>query len=72
MTYRVEFEAAALAQLNGLPSVVFDALVDRVVALVEEPWDADLMAPGDDPATAKPSSATATACCPSTLTTRLS
>ena len=50
MTYRVEFEAAALAQLNGLPSVVFDALVDRVVALVEEPWDADLMAPGDDPA----------------------
>jgi hypothetical protein len=21
-----------------------------VVALVEEPWDADLMAPGDDPA----------------------
>ena len=50
MTYRVEFEAAALAQLNGLPAVVFDALVDRVVALVEEPWDADLMAPGDDPA----------------------
>ena len=35
MTYRVEFEAAALAQLNGLPSVVFDALVARVVALVE-------------------------------------
>ena len=50
MTYRVEFEAAALAQLNGLPSVVFDALVDRIVALVEEPWDADLMASGNDPA----------------------
>jgi len=37
-------------QLNGLPSAAFDALVERVVALVHEPWDADLMAPGDDPA----------------------
>ena len=37
-------------QLNGLPSAAFDALVERVVALVQEPWDADLMAPGDDPA----------------------
>jgi hypothetical protein len=50
MTYRVEFDGAALVQLNGLPSTAFDALVQRVVALVEEPWDADLMAPGDDPA----------------------
>lgn len=50
MTYRVEFDGAALVQLNGLPSAAFDALVQRVVALVEEPWDADLMAPGDDPA----------------------
>jgi hypothetical protein len=41
MTYRVEFEGAALVQLNGLPSAVFDALVQRVVALVQEPWDAD-------------------------------
>ena len=49
MTYRVEFDGAALVQLNGLPSVAFDALVQRVVALVEEPWDADLTAPGDDP-----------------------
>ena len=49
MTYRVEFEGAALVQLNGLPSAVFDALVQRVVALVQEPWDADLMAPGNDP-----------------------
>jgi hypothetical protein len=48
MTYRVEFEGAALVQLNGLPSAAFDALVERVVALVLEPWDADLMAPGDD------------------------
>jgi hypothetical protein len=50
MTYRVEFEGAALVQLNGLPSAAFDALVERVVALVQEPWDADLMPPGDDPA----------------------
>lgn len=50
MTYRVEFEGAALVQLNGLPSAAFDALVERVVALVQEPWDADLMAPGNDPA----------------------
>jgi hypothetical protein len=27
MTYRVEFDGAALVQLNGLPSVAFDALV---------------------------------------------
>ena len=40
MTYRVEFEGAALVQLNGLPSAAFDALVERVVALVKEPWDA--------------------------------
>lgn len=45
MTYRVEFEGAALVQLNGLPSA-FDALLERVVALVQEPWDADLMEPG--------------------------
>jgi hypothetical protein len=48
MTYQVEFEGAALTQLNGLPSAAFDALVERVVALVQEPWDADLMAPGND------------------------
>jgi len=50
MTYRVEFDGAALVQLNGLPSAAFDALVQRVVALVEEPWDADLLVSGDDPA----------------------
>jgi chloramphenicol 3-O-phosphotransferase len=38
MTYRVEFEAAALVQLNGLPSAAFDALVERVTVLVQEPW----------------------------------
>jgi hypothetical protein len=42
--------ARRAGQLNGLRSAAFDALVERVIALVQEPWDADLMAPGDDPA----------------------
>ena len=50
MTYRVEFEGATLMQLNGLPSTAFNALVERVTALVQEPLNADLMAPGGDPA----------------------
>lgn len=50
MSYQVRFENAALIQLNGLPSAAFDALVERVVALVDEPWDATVMPPGDDPA----------------------
>ena len=50
MTYRVRFEAYALVQLHGLPSEAFDALLDRVLELVEEPWDAGVMPPGDDPA----------------------
>jgi hypothetical protein len=35
---------------QGLPSAAFDALVERAVDLVREPWDADLMTPGGDPA----------------------
>ena len=50
MTYRVRFEAYALVQLHGLPNEAFDALLDRVVELVEAPWDAVVMPPGDDPA----------------------
>jgi len=50
MTYRVEFEGAALVPLNRLPLAAFDALVQRVVALVQEPWDADLIAGGNEPA----------------------
>jgi hypothetical protein len=50
VTYRVRFEGAALVQLNGLPAAAFDALVQRVVDLVDEPWDASVMPPGDDPA----------------------
>jgi hypothetical protein len=33
---------------NGLPGDAFDALVDRVVGLADEPWDATVAWPGDD------------------------
>ncbi len=69
MTYRVRFEAYALVQLHGLPSEAFDALLARVVELVEEPWDAVVMPPGDDPAYVGPCSAPAGDCLPSTSMT---
>jgi len=69
MTYRAEFDGAALVQLNGLPSAAFDALVARVVTLVQEPWDADLLAPGGDRPIVRCSSARATAYCRSMSTT---
>jgi hypothetical protein len=50
VTYRAEFEGPALVQLNGLPHGAFNALVERVAVLADEPWDADLMTPGGDPA----------------------
>lgn len=43
MSYHVGFEGKALIQLNGLPPEAFDAMVERVVDLVDAPWDADLM-----------------------------
>jgi hypothetical protein len=49
VSYRVRFEGAALVQLKGLPAPAFDALVERIVDLVDEPWDASVMPPGDDP-----------------------
>lgn len=48
MSYSVRFEGGALLQLNGLPAVAFDALLERVVVLVDEPWDAAVIPPGDD------------------------
>jgi mRNA-degrading endonuclease RelE of RelBE toxin-antitoxin system len=39
VSYRVEFHASALAQLQGLPSSAFDALVERVSELVDAPWE---------------------------------
>lgn len=50
MTCRIEFGGDALVQLKGLPPGAFDALVERVIALADEPWDAVVMAPGRDPA----------------------
>jgi hypothetical protein len=50
VSYRVAFEGKALVQLHGLPLAAFDALVERVVDLVDTPWDADLMNAGGDPA----------------------
>lgn len=48
MSYSVRFEGGALVQLNGLPAAAFDALLERVVVLVDEPWDAAVIPPGDD------------------------
>ncbi len=50
MSYSPRFRGRALEQLQGLPPEAFDALVARVAELVDEPWDAAVAAPGDDPA----------------------
>ncbi|MGI9007477.1 MAG: hypothetical protein ACR2FU_14995 [Streptosporangiaceae bacterium] len=50
MSYRVQFGGRILGQLHGLPGEAFDALVARAVDLVETPWDATVLPPGDDPA----------------------
>jgi hypothetical protein len=50
MTYRIWFEGKALVQLNGIPKAAFDALVEKVVVLLDEPWDATVIQPGNDPA----------------------
>ena len=50
MSYQLRFEGKALVQLGGLPSAAFDAIVSRVVDLVDEPWDAVVMTRGGDPA----------------------
>ncbi len=46
MSYSVRFEGAALVQLNGLPVLAFEALLERVTVLVDAPWDAAVMPPG--------------------------
>jgi hypothetical protein len=48
VTYRVEFHATALAQLQGLPTEAFDALVRRATELVSAPWDSLSLSP-DEP-----------------------
>lgn len=50
MSYSILFVGGAQAQLIGLPSAGFDALVKHATDLVEEPWNAAVMPPGNDPA----------------------
>lgn len=40
MNYRVELHTAALAQLKGLPSEAFDALVTTLAEIALAPWNA--------------------------------
>jgi hypothetical protein len=47
VSYRVEFHASALAQLDGLPRPAFDALVDRVGKLVGAPWESEVLDPAE-------------------------
>ncbi|ADB29760.1 hypothetical protein Kfla_0639 [Kribbella flavida DSM 17836] len=43
----MEFHAAALAQLDGLPAEAFDALVRRATELVVAPWDSMALGAGE-------------------------
>lgn len=49
MTYRVIFGGGAAAQYHQLPAHAQDFLVVRAVELAQEPWDATVLPPGDDP-----------------------
>lgn len=49
MTYRVTFGGGAAAQYQGLPADAQDFLVARAVELADEPWDATVLPPADDP-----------------------
>lgn len=50
MSYQIQFDGDALIQLRGFPTDAFEALLARVVELVDAPWDATVMPPGRDPA----------------------
>jgi hypothetical protein len=64
VTYRVEFHASALAQLQGLPPLAFDALVERGTKLVGAPRPWIKMS-----RTSADAYSVTSACCPSMLTT---
>lgn len=49
MTYRVELGGGAQVQYHTLPADAQDALIERAVQLSEDPWDATVRPPGDDP-----------------------
>ncbi len=48
MSYRVEFGGGAQVQYHSLPEDAQDALIDRAVALTDDPWDAVVRPPGTD------------------------
>lgn len=50
MTYRVAFAGDAALHFHTLPSEAQDAVVQRAADLAEEPWDATVLPPGNDPA----------------------
>jgi len=51
VSYQIRFEHNALFQLGGMADTpMFDALLERILHLVDAPWDAHIAAPGDDPA----------------------
>jgi hypothetical protein len=50
VSYQVQFDGNALIQLRGLPRNAFEALLARVLELVDAPWDAAIAAPGNNPA----------------------
>jgi hypothetical protein len=58
----MRFEGAALGQLQGMPSAAFDALVERVRILVDQPWDATVMRLAATRRIASPCSAPEMAC----------
>jgi hypothetical protein len=49
MSYRVEFGGGAQVQFHSLPEEARDLMVERAVELADEPWDAVVRPPGNDP-----------------------
>jgi hypothetical protein len=49
MSFRVEFGGGAQIQFHSLPVRAKDALVARAVELADQPWDALVRPPGNDP-----------------------
>lgn len=49
MRFRVEFGGGAQVQFHTLPARAKDALIARAVELADQPWDALVRPPGNDP-----------------------
>lgn len=51
MSYEIKFEGNALHQLHSFTdSPGWEPFIERILRLVDAPWDATLAAPGDDQA----------------------